>query len=481
MEHDENKKILVIGDVMLDMYSIGKVNRISPEAPVPVFKENKEKNKYVPGGAANVAVNLIAAGVDASLFSIVGKDENGTKLVQKLVDWKVDTEYIYVDEERPTTTKLRYIGQNNQQILRVDVEAVDEINKDKLEEILKRLEINIKQYGLFLISDYKKGFITEEISQFIISLAQRHNIPILIDVKDTNIKKYSGATVLKPNKNELQLLTGRNIETEEDMILAARWLCNVAESKYVLTTLGDKGMLLVDKNGLISRISSVAQEVYDVTGAGDTTIAYLASEILRGKDIRNAMVIANYAAGIQVSKVGTSVVYPDEVKKAMQMQDGNILNKCLNMYEYHGLQEIEVLHGKNKKIVFTNGCFDILHAGHVDYLKKARNKGDILVVGINSDASVRRLKGDKRPINNIQDRCMILSALTFVDYVIPFEEDTPLELIMKVKPHVLVKGGDYTIDNIVGADFVKDHGGVVETISFVQGKSTTNIINKIKV
>ncbi|MCR5099237.1 MAG: D-glycero-beta-D-manno-heptose 1-phosphate adenylyltransferase, partial [Lachnospiraceae bacterium] len=269
------------------------------------------------------------------------------------------------------------------------------------------------------------------------------------------ISKYKNATLLKPNRKELSELTGMPVATLEEAEAAAVFLCREASCKYVLATLGADGMLLVDTDGLIAKVQSAAKEVYDVTGAGDTSIAYLAAEYLMGKKIDEAMRIANIAAGIQVSKVGTSIVTPEEVASAM---DGN----------------------SDKKVVFTNGCFDILHAGHIDYLKKARALGDRLIVGLNSDASVKRLKGDQRPINTLMDRKLVLEALSFVDEVIPFEEDTPLELIKKVRPDVLVKGGDYDPDEIVGAAEVRSWGGTVMTLPFVEGKSTTAIIEKLE-
>ena len=350
--------------------------------------------------------------------------------------------------------------------------------KNDVKKIILSLEEEIKNISLILLSDYKKGFLTYEIIQYIISMANIHGIPVLVDVKDPNYKKYENATILKPNRKELQILSQKAVNTLEEIIEAAEWLCKEVNCKYVLTTLGSEGMVLVDKEGLVSKISSVAKEIYDVTGAGDTTIAYLAVELTKGKNVCEAMKVANYAAGIQVSKLGTSVVHPSEIENVMQKKDG--FDKWINVYVQEDLQKIRVLEQKNKTIVFTNGCFDILHAGHVNYLRKAKNKGDILVVGINSDASVRRLKGNDRPINNLSDRCAILEALEFVDFVIPFEEDTPLELIKKVRPQILVKGGDYRVENIVGAEFVKEIGGIVDVIPFVNGKSTTNIIAKIK-
>ncbi len=474
------KKALVCGDIMLDTYVFGNTNRISPEAPVPVLNITGRKTRYVPGGAANVAVNIAATGIKVDLFSIAGSDSNCDILLELLQNYEIGSEYIYTLKDRPTTSKLRYIGQNNQQILRVDDESTEDVRLEELDDIFNRIKKNIDSYDIVVISDYKKGFLTYEVTQKIIGIAQDHNIPVLVDVKDKNFDKYSGAMLLKPNREELKMLTGMCTDTVQDAVEASKYLCNEAGCQYVWTTLGADGMIIVDRNGLIYGIDAIMHDVYDVTGAGDTSLAYFAYEFVKKKEVKEAMIVANYAAAIQVSKVGTSVVYPDEVRKYIETDSHMDKEKIIhNPYEIENLSSY-ISDNSNKKVVFTNGCFDILHIGHVDYLRKARMLGDCLVIGVNSDASVKRLKGNDRPINCLEDRMEILAALDFVDYVIPFEEDTPYNLIKKVMPDVLVKGGDYNIENIVGADIVKQKGGLVTTIAFVDGKSTTGIINKIK-
>lgn len=474
------KKILVAGDIMLDTYCFGNVKRISPEAPVPVLHQKESAIRHVAGGAANVAVNLVAAGTEVDLFSVIGNDQNGEILINCLKKNDIGVKYITCDSERVTTSKLRYIGQNNQQLFRVDSEICEEVCIESVAEQLILLEQSIDDYELFLLSDYMKGFLSEEITQELIRLAKKAGIQVLVDVKDTHYTKYRDATLIKPNRKELGRLTGLNVITEEQIVTASVWLCKELKSQFVLTTLGADGMILTDANGLVKKVSSIAKEVYDVTGAGDTSIAYLAAELAKGKDIIDAMEIANYAAGIKVSKMGTSIVYPDEVENALKLHDGSLRHKQLNMYQKDGLKAISEAHQFGRKIVFTNGCFDILHSGHIVYLQHAKEMGDLLVIGVNSDASIKRLKGEDRPVNSLADRLMLLSAISVVDYVIPFEEDTPQKLIEAVIPDVLVKGGDYTLDGIVGADFVKARGGVVTTIPFVEGKSTTNIISKIR-
>lgn len=475
----KNKRILIVGDIMLDSYHFGKVDRISPEAPVPVFLETG-RTEYVAGGAANVAVNISAIDVDTYLCSVVGEDNSGRKLMELLNDRGVNTEFVQSDSSRPTTTKLRYIGPNNQQIMRADDEVTDEISAESEEEFIKSLDAHLKEFSLILFSDYKKGFLSRSLMRRLIKLANDYGIPTLVDVKEKDFEKYKGATLLKPNRKELSVLTNMSCDTKDQAVRAAVWLCSKAGSEYVLATLGADGMILVDRNGLVEDVKSTTHEVYDVTGAGDTSIAYLAAEMVKGTDIKRAVKVANYAAGVQVSKVGTSIVYPDEVEHAMREQENSSAGKILDFYGQGGLAVIDRIHGKGKRIVFTNGCFDILHIGHITYLRKARQFGDVLIVGINSDASVKRLKGDDRPVNNLSDRAEMLAAMDFVDYVIPFEEDTPKKLIDQVRPDVLVKGGDYSPDNIVGADTVIQHGGKVEVIPFVDGHSTSAIIKKIQ-
>lgn len=464
---------------MLDVYSAGKATRISPEAPVPVLLRKREESKYVLGGAANVAVNLQTTGVNVALFSVVGQDANGKILEKQLADVGINTDYVFQDESRITTTKLRYIGQNNQQLLRVDMEEVWDIQWELVESKLKILKESLHEYSLLVLSDYQKGFLTQKVSQYLIELANTHTIPILVDVKGQQYNKYKGAFLLKPNREELRLLTGMPVDTIEDATKAACCLCGMVGCQYVLATLGVDGMVLSDNKGLVQYERSMAQEVYDVTGAGDTFIAYLAAELAKGTDILEAVKIANYAAGVQVSKTGTSIVYPKEVFLAMHKYVRRYQSKQLNHYLPNGLQQLEMERNRGKKIVFTNGCFDIIHAGHIVYLNEAADLGDILVIGVNSDESIKRLKGEKRPINQLEDRLLVLASLECVDYVIPFEEDTPLDLIKAVGPDVLVKGADYRTVDIVGADFVESTGGLVTTIPLVEGRSTTDIINRI--
>lgn len=467
----KKRRILVVGDVMLDNYYVGDVRRISPEAPVPVFRKRSERS--VLGGAANVAANLVAANQQTSMMSIIGRDANGQTMMQLFENLGINAGLVS-NLQRSTTIKTRFLADNNQQLLRLDVEDTDPITKVESNRILKKLQKVIDDFDLILMSDYLKGLLTQEFTQGVIKLARKHDIPVVIDVKDPKYGKYYGATLLKPNLNELRSLTGKNVQTDEEIVEAAEELRKRSNCQYVLATLGAKGMVLVG-DGEPYYVKSLAREVYDVSGAGDTTIAYLATCMANGILIRESVDIANYAAGIQVGKVGTSSVSWQEVRDLISNEDHGIAHKILSAEELNSFRKDNA----QKKIVFTNGCFDILHVGHKRYLQQAATLGDILVVGVNSDASVRRLKGPTRPVNNEQDRAEMLSALGFIDYVVIFDEDTPYELIKKIQPDVLVKGGDYKPEEVVGRDIVEARGGRLELISFVEGKSTTNIIKKI--
>lgn len=469
----KSRRILVVGDVMLDNYYSGEVKRISPEAPVPVFKKTSERS--VLGGAANVAANLKSANQDVAMMTIIGHDDNGETLLRRFNEKYISTDLIE-KTDRGTTIKTRLLADgNNQQLLRLDVEDTEPISKSDCYMMLKKLEQCIKQFDLILMSDYLKGLMTHEFTQGVIKLARKHGIPVVIDVKDPKYGKYYGATLLKPNLNELRALTGQNVKTDKEIVEASEGLRKRCNCQYVLTTLGARGMVLVG-GGEPYFVKSLAREVFDVSGAGDTTIAYLATCIANGMAIREAVDIANYAAGIQVGKVGTSSVSWQEVRALISNENQGISHKILSQEDVSSFRQ----DNQGKKIVFTNGCFDILHIGHKRYLQKAAMLGDVLIVGVNSDESVHRLKGSDRPINNEQDRAEMLSAFGFIDYVVVFGEDTPYELIKKIQPDILVKGGDYKPEEVVGRDIVESRGGRLELISFVEGKSTTRIIEKIK-
>ena len=467
----QSKSILVIGDVMLDNYCVGDIRRISPEAPVPVLRKRSEHCS--PGGAANVAVNLMAAGQRVSVLSILGTDENGCRLMQDFAAKGICSDMV-LQTSRETTTKTRFLAGNNQQVLRLDVEDTRDISGQECTTLLGRLKERISTFDLVIISDYCKGLLTEDFTQGVIHLARGQGVPVVIDVKDPQCDKYAGALLLKPNRSELASLTCMPVGTDEEIVAAATQLQQRCSCRYLLTTLGARGMVLVgDGNPLF--VKSAGKEVFDVSGAGDTTIAYLAACLANQWPIRDAIRIANCAAGIQVGKIGTSSVSLAEVRRVLAEEDGALSHKLLSDKDLESFREDNA----GKRIVFTNGCFDILHLGHKRYLQQAATLGDILVIGVNSDDSVRRLKGPGRPVNPEMDRAEMLCAFSFVDYVILFREDTPYELIRKIQPDVLVKGGDYKIEEVVGRDLVENRGGRVVILPFVKGKSTTGILEHL--
>lgn len=468
----KKKNILVIGDVMLDMYYIGDVNRISPEAPVPVFRKKNER--CVLGGAANVAANLIAAGQNVFIMSVVGNDPYGELLVELFNKQKIDTKFV-LKTNRVTTIKTRFMASNNQQVMRLDIEDTSELLSEECEKLLGFFEDNIEKFDLVVFSDYLKGLMTYEFTQGIIKIANKYKVNVIIDVKDPKYVKYTGAYLLKPNLIELHSLTGMPTDTEEDIIKASRKLLIECDNKFVLTTCGARGMILVGAE-ITFLVKSVGKEVFDVTGAGDTTISYLAACIANNIEIKQAVEISNFAAGLQVAKVGTTAVSVQEVQEFLISKKQGVIHKLINFDELKDFR----LKNQDKKIVFTNGCFDILHVGHIRYLQETAALGDILIVGLNSDNSVRRLKGIGRPINTENDRAELLCALEYVDYVVVFEEETPYNLISLIQPDVLAKGGDYRIEEVVGRDIVEQRGGNTILINLVEGKSTTSLIDRIK-
>lgn len=457
---------------MLDNYFMGDVKRISPEAPVPVFLKKTEWS--VLGGAANVAANLVAANQTVSVISVVGDDESGNILKRLFAEKGIDAKLL-VAADRKTTQKTRFLAGNNHQVLRLDVEDTAPISEDLCGRLVRLVSEHIREYDLILISDYLKGVLTYAFTQGVIKVANLYQIPVVIDVKDPVVDKYREATLLKPNQKELHELTGMSVSSDEDIVKAAEHLRNQCNCEYVLCTLGAKGMMLVSKQSPFF-VPADNREVFDVSGAGDTTIAYLAAAMANLMDIKDAVQIANFAAGIQVGKVGTSSVSINEIRASLSNRKMSVSNKVLSCEELSDFRKIH----KDKSIVFTNGCFDILHVGHKRYLEQAAAMGDIFVIGVNSDESVKRLKGPNRPVNSEQDRLEMLSALGFVDYVVLFNEDTPYELIKTIQPDILVKGGDYTIDSVVGRDVVEARGGRVEILKFVDGKSTSGIIKRIQ-
>lgn len=475
LKNIKKKKILVIGDLILDRYVSCDTQRISREAPIPVFLQKNER--FVLGGACNAAANIVGAGQDVSVLGVIGNDHYADEMI-KLFD-ESDIEYSLVTKiSEKTTVKTRCVNKSGQQIFRLDFEQGEFIDPALLQDTISKYKSIVSSFDLVVISDYMEGLLSHDFTKNVIEIANTNNVPVLVDVRDVNYEKYKGAFLLKPNLTELRNISNMPVDTDEQVIEASHFLRNLCDADYVLSTCGPRGMVLVGKTDDQTYIKrSAAREVFDVTGAGDTSIAYLAACIANAFDIETAIDIANIAAGIQVEKNGTSVITLKEVEERVGTEDlpsGKLI-------EYKDIDRV-LNTARDKKIVFTNGCFDILHAGHVKYLTEASREGDILIVGLNSDASVKRIKGNGRPINNQEDRALLLSALEMVDHVIIFDEDTPIRLIEKILPDILVKGGDYAdhMEDVVGADVVKANGGIVKLMGLVEGRSTTGIMEKCR-
>ncbi len=459
--------ILVVGDLMIDHYLWGKCKRISPEAPVQIVDVQKEE--YLMGGAGNVINNLLSLGASVGVCSVIGDDEGG-ELIQRSIGQKsVRKEGLIVQKGRKTTKKSRVIAQH-QQIVRVDKEDKDNISKDSQETILQRIKIVLDFYDAILLSDYAKGVLTPWLSKSIIEFASSKNKLILVDPKGNDFSKYRGATLITPNKKEASIATNIDILDDNTLLEAGTKLKNSLNLKYALITLSEDGMAIFDKD--MTKIPTLAREVYDVTGAGDTVLASLGFALSSGKDIFESANFANSAAAIAVSKLGSATVTLEEISE----YENSLHKKSSNSKIKKASEIISYLNNTTKKIVFTNGCFDILHAGHVKYLEEAKSYGDILVLGLNSDDSVKRLKGESRPINNYSDRSIVLAGLESIDFVVEFSEDTPYELIKAIKPDILVKGGDYEGKEVVGSDIAKE----TRLVKFIDDKSTTKIIKKAK-
>lgn len=472
--HIGSIRCLVIGDLMLDEYLWGKAERISPEAPVQVVDVVREELRL--GGAGNVVNNLAALGAQVSVCSVIGEDENGWALLKDFSRRGIATDAVFRDQARRTSRKTRVVA-SNQQIVRIDRESRDPISPGMESQLCDWIIANAGSCNVILLSDYLKGVLTPRVIQAVVSAARPNGIPVLVDPKGTDYGRYHGATILTPNRKEAEAAAGIAIRDNETLASAARVIMEKAGLEHVLITRSEEGMSLFKRSGEAVHIPTVAREVFDVSGAGDTVLAALAVGIAAGLGMPEAARLANIAAGIAVAKLGTSTVSPDEIIRAVAQTHSDSDSKIKNRDVLASIIASEKQRGK--RIVFTNGCFDLLHAGHVKYLQKARNLGDLLVLGLNSDASVRRLKGEKRPLIGEEERAHILAALDCIDYVVLFDEDTPLELITALKPDVLAKGGDYTADAVVGRDVVEAYGGRVELVTFVDGKSTTNIIERV--
>jgi D-beta-D-heptose 7-phosphate kinase/D-beta-D-heptose 1-phosphate adenosyltransferase len=465
--------VLVVGDIILDLYISGQSTRISPEAPIPIVKV--ESNTYVLGGAANVANNLSTLGAITYLMGIIGNDAEGKIVKSLLKEKRINSTNIFTDK-RPTTLKTRILCQQ-QQMIRIDREISTSLSPDNQIKFLKNFQKLCKsvRFKAIIISDYAKGCITPVVLKEIFAVAKKNKIPVVVDPKNHDFSIYKGATYIKPNLSETSLAIKQSLNgaNEKDIELAGAKLLNITKSEGILISRNKYGMSLIKKKSNF-HVTAKATEVSDVSGAGDTVLSVFTLGIAAGLSAEFSTELSNVAAGIVVQKHGTATVAPEEIFKAI---DFSHQNKAMPRNELKHFIQMEQALGN--KIVFTNGCFDLLHVGHVKLLEESKKQGNILVVAINSDKSVKKLKGNGRPLINQDDRAKLLLSLSCVDYVVIFDEETPRPLLKLLKPDILVKGGDYTHHQVVGWEIVESYGGKITTIDLVKGKSTTKTLHQI--
>lgn len=471
-------KVLVIGDIMLDRYIHGEVERISPEAPVPVIRHAQRYERA--GGAANVAMNLAGLGCQTFLAGLWGADSEQAELAAILDRAGINTAGV-VSSSLPTISKTRIVGRM-QQLLRLDIESRDPVPAVEGQHLQERAVELIAKVHAVVLSDYAKGALTRSLSEAVIRAARTAGIPVFADPKTPDFSKYSGATTVCPNLGELSAATGIPSHHTDELLAAAQALATEHDFKFLTVTMSEKGITVLRPpstgNPGIYHSPARAREVFDVSGAGDTVIATLAAGVAGGLQIETAVELANLAAGIVVSKVGTVPIAAHELVAALTPSSGLTAGEKILDLDRLKLRVAE-WRSSGETIVFTNGCFDLLHVGHITLLEDCRRFGSKLVLGLNADASVCRLKGPTRPIVSERERARVMAALAAVDAVVLFEEDTPLELIRALRPNVLVKGGDYTVETVVGHEDVLAYGGRVEIVPTVEGFSTTNIVKKL--
>ena len=468
------QRILIVGDLMLDRYVSGDVTRISPEAPIPVLTARRSEEKL--GGAGNVAANLIAMEAKVDLVGLIGDDGWGRALRAVLEEQGISTEGLVVDGSRPTNLKTRMVS-GVQQMLRVDWEETREVSGEARAQLLARVGKLVERAGAVVLSDYGKGVLCDELIAAVIAGARLRGVPVLVDPKGDDYTRYRGATLVTPNRKEAEEALGHLLPDLAAIASGARELIEIGELEAALITLGAGGIYYRTRRGDEGHEATKARAVFDVTGAGDTVISHLALYLAGGIELAAAVALANEAAGLVVARLGTNTVKRAELRAALRTSaphEGKVLastdlDDALAAWRREG-----------KRIVFTNGCFDILHAGHVSYLRFARSKGDVLLVGVNDDDSVRRLKGPARPVNGIADRLEVLAAMEMVDAVVPFGEETPAAIIERVTPDVLVKGEDWAEKGVVGREWVEKHGGQVVLAPLVEGRSTSRILERAR-
>lgn len=475
IEHEwTTKRLLVVGDVMLDQYIWGEVGRISPEAPVPVVHVSRQNER--PGGAANVALNLARLGAQTVVVGFTGTDESEKRLVDALRSNGVSPMFVTSDGF-PTITKTRIMS-GHQQMLRLDSERMAERPQDDYDHLIRIVLAELPTCHAVVLSDYAKGALNPEVCQQLIQAARKLHIPVLVDPKNPDFARYRGATTICPNLSELSAALRLDTRNLEGLFTAAEAMVHSLDFAFLTATLSENGIALL-RPGYRFIAPAVARKVFDVSGAGDTVIAILALCLATGLNPENSIQLANVAAGIVVGSVGTVPVEKHELLAALSPELSlQASDKVVTRPEL--LNRLAMWKAKGERVIFTNGCFDLLHIGHITVLEQARRFGDRLIVAINSDASVQALKGSSRPIVGEQERSRVLAALAAVDAVVVFDEPTPLELILVTKPDMIVKGGDYNMDTVVGAQEVQSWGGKVKLIPIVEGFSTTRLLKKFE-
>jgi D-beta-D-heptose 7-phosphate kinase/D-beta-D-heptose 1-phosphate adenosyltransferase len=469
------KTIAVIGDVMIDRYLTGKIDRISPEAPVPILLHSNDR--AVAGGAANVAVNIVALGSDVRLVGVVGSDPDAEDLRKILVELGVPASLV-IDPERPTISKTRIVS-GRQQFFRIDREFASEPCEDVQKKIVHAARAAILEADVVVLSDYGKGLFSDLVLKHVINAAITAGKFILVDPKRRTFESYRGADMIKPNSSELSAATGLPCNTDREVEAASAAIKSQFDGT-LLVTRAESGMSLMKPGKPVYHFTTSALEVADVSGAGDTALAALAVSIAEGRSIEEAAVLSNFASGVAVSKLGTAIVSRTELNAAIARSETTVQHPGSLASPLEAAEKAAGWRQKGERVVFTNGCFDLIHAGHVELLSSAARAGDRLIVGLNSDASIQKLKGPTRPIQTETDRARIVGAIRAVDLVVIFDEPTPIALIEKISPDVLVKGADYNEDQVVGGDLVKARGGRVVLVPIVAGRSSTKIVERIQ-
>ena len=468
-------RVVCVGDIMLDRFIYGDVSRISPEAPVPVCRVTSENSMV--GGAGNVARNLAVLGASVDFFSVVGADEAADEVGVLLQNYDRIQVDLIVDKTRQTTVKERFVA-GPQQLLRVDREETSDVSSDIADRLIEQVTAALPTAGALVLSDYDKGVLSAGSIIKLIGAAKDANCPVIVDPKGDDYRRYSGATLITPNRRELCEASRKDIFDDDSAAAAAKFVASEYAIENVLVTRSAEGMTLVSRSG-VEHLPAEAREVFDVSGAGDTVVAALAAALAAGSSLTDAALLANVAAGIVVGKTGTAVADISEIVGSLRRQDLQISGAQKVMTLDEAATQVAAWRQQGDKVGFTNGCFDLIHPGHVSILAKSRAACDRLVVGLNTDESVKRLKGESRPVQNEESRAAVMASLASVDLVVLFAEDTPENLIEALRPDILAKGADYTVDEVVGAEFVQSYGGEILLVDLEEGHSTTGTIERM--